>query len=59
MTDENIKKFQEWLTNECRPQLSEDGCYMIEQEPQGTSDFRLQSQGPGRLGTGESGLVVG
>ena len=29
------------------------------QEPQGTSDFRLGSQGPCRLGTGESGLVVG
>ena len=36
MTDENIKKFQEWLTNECRPQLSEDGCYMI--EPSGYDD---------------------
>ena len=29
------------------------------QEPQGTSDFRLRSQGPCRLGTGESGLVLG
>ena len=28
-------------------------------EPQGTSDFRLRSQGPCRLGTGESGLVLG
>ena len=26
---------------------------------QGTSDFRLRSQGPCRLGTGESGLVLG
>ena len=31
--------------------------YMV--EPQGTSDFRLRSQGPYRLGTGESGLVLG
>ena len=31
----------------------------LRQEPQGTSDFRLRSQGPCRLGTGESGLVVG
>ena len=30
-----------------------------EHEPQGTSDFRLRSQGPCRLGTGESGLVLG
>ena len=29
------------------------------QEPQGSSDFRLRSQGPCRLGTGESGLVLG
>ena len=27
-------------------------------ELQGTSDFRLRSQGPCRLGTGESGLVL-
>ena len=33
--------------------------YTSWQEPQGTSDFRLRSQGPCRLGTGESGLVVG
>src|SRR5574337_1358501 len=26
----------------------------LRQEPQGTSDFRLRSQGPCRLGTGES-----
>ena len=31
----------------------------VEAEPQGTSDFRLRSQGPCRLGTGESGLVLG
>ena len=31
----------------------------LRQEPQGSSDFRLRSQGPCRLGTGESGLVVG
>ena len=31
----------------------------LRQEPQGTSDFRLRSQGPCRLGTGESGLVLG
>ena len=31
----------------------------LRQEPQGTSDFRLRSQGPCRLGTGESGLVWG
>ena len=29
------------------------------QEPQGSCDFRLRSQGPCRLGTGESGLVLG
>ena len=28
----------------------------LRQEPQGSSDFRLRSQGPCRLGTGESGL---
>ena len=28
-------------------------------ELQGTSDFGLRSQGPCRLGTGESGLVLG
>ena len=28
---------------------------IIGQEPQGTSDFRVRSQGPCRLGTGESG----
>ena len=28
-------------------------------KPQGSSDFRLRSQGPCRLGTGESGLVLG
>ena len=31
----------------------------LRQEPQGTSDCRLRSQGPCRLGTGESGLVLG
>ena len=31
----------------------------LRQEPQGSSDFRLRSQGPCRLGTGESGLVLG
>src|SRR5574340_1744088 len=31
----------------------------LRQEPQGTSDFRLRSQGPCRLRTGESGLVLG
>ena len=31
----------------------------LRQEPQGTSDFRLRSQGPCRVGTGESGLVLG
>src|SRR5574337_57255 len=31
----------------------------LRQEPQGTSDFRLRSQGPCRLGRGESGLVLG
>ena len=31
----------------------------LRQEPQGTSAFRLRSQGPCRLGTGESGLVLG
>ena len=31
----------------------------LRQELQGTSDFRLRSQGPCRLGTGESGLVLG
>ena len=31
----------------------------LRQEPQGTSDFRVRSQGPCRLGTGESGLVLG
>ena len=31
----------------------------LRQEPQGTSDFKLRSQGPCRLGTGESGLVLG
>ena len=31
----------------------------LRQEPQGTSDFRRRSQGPCRLGTGESGLVLG
>ena len=31
----------------------------LRQEPQGTSDFRLRSRGPCRLGTGESGLVLG
>ena len=31
----------------------------LRQEPQGTSDFRFRSQGPCRLGTGESGLVLG
>src|SRR5574339_71718 len=30
----------------------------LRQEPQGSSDFRLRSQGPCRLGTGESGLFV-
>ena len=30
----------------------------LRQEPQGSSDFRLRSQGPCRLGTGESGLVL-
>ena len=29
----------------------------MRQDPQGTSDFRLRSQGPCRLGTGESGLL--
>ena len=37
------------LQNHCR----------LRQEPQGSSDFRLRSQGPCRLGTGESGLVLG
>ena len=32
---------------------------VAKKEPQGTSDFRLRSQGPCRLGTGESGLVLG
>ena len=36
----------------------EDKC-QLRQEPQGTSDFRVRSQGPCRLGTGESGLVLG
>src|SRR5574340_1479760 len=31
----------------------------VRQEPQGTSDFRLRWQGACRLGTGESGLVLG
>ena len=31
----------------------------VEAGPQGTSDFRLRSQAPCRLGTGESGLVLG
>ena len=31
----------------------------LRQEPQGSSDFRLRSQGPCRLGTEESGLVLG
>ena len=31
----------------------------LRQEPQGSSDFRLRWQGPCRLGTGESGLVLG
>ena len=31
----------------------------LRQEPQGSSDFRLRSQGPCRLRTGESGLVLG
>ena len=31
----------------------------LRQETQGSSDFRLRSQGPCRLGTGESGLVLG
>ena len=31
----------------------------LRQEPQGTSDFRPRSQGPCRLGPGESGLVLG
>jgi len=31
----------------------------LRHEPQGTSDFRLRSQGPCRLATGESGLVLG
>ena len=31
----------------------------LRQEPQGTSDFRVRSQGPCRLGRGESGLVLG
>ena len=31
----------------------------MRQEPQGSSDFRLRWQGPCRLGTGESGLVLG
>ena len=31
----------------------------LRQEPQVTSDLRLRSQGPCRLGTGESGLVLG
>src|SRR5574341_1525934 len=31
----------------------------LRQEPQGPSDFRLRSQGPCRLGTGESVLVLG
>ena len=33
--------------------------FRMRQEPQGSSDFRLRSQGPCRLGTGESGLVLG
>ncbi|HEY6005380.1 MAG TPA: hypothetical protein VIV57_21050 [Anaeromyxobacter sp.] len=37
----------------------EIGDLQLRQEPQGTSDFRLRSQGPCRLGTGESGLVLG
>ena len=31
----------------------------MRQEPQGTSDFRLRSQGLCTLGTGESGLILG
>ena len=31
----------------------------LRQEPQGSSDFRLRSQDPCRLGTGESDLVLG
>ena len=31
----------------------------LRQEPQGSSDFRLGSQGLCTLGTGESGLVLG
>ena len=31
----------------------------MRQEPQGTSDFRLRSQGPCRLGTRESCVVLG
>ena len=31
----------------------------LRQEPQGSSDFRLRSQGPCRRVTGESGLVLG
>ena len=32
--------------------------YAKKMDAQGTSDFRLRSQGPCRLGTGESGLVL-
>ena len=39
--------------------LCEKGYGGIVLEPQGSSDFRLRSQGPCRLGTGESGLVLG
>ena len=39
--------------------LQSMGLHQLRQEPQGTSDFRVRSQGPCRLGTGESGLVLG
>ena len=40
-------------------QLYQLGPGRDESLPESTSDFRLRSQGPCRLGTGESGLVLG
>ena len=57
--DENHKLNQEGKEEACIEALLKSKCVWLRQEPQGSSDFRLRSQGPCRLGTGESGLVLG
>ena len=48
-----------WVPLQAMKMLRDEYHLQLRQEPQGSSDFRLRSQGPCRLGTGESGLVLG